>query len=185
VNDEREYQPEVGSDDIRQARRAVARQLAGKVVSEFRLIGPPVDVAMIVRARGLRLVEGAVPGAVSGQLFPLQREVFINTHNRSVVRQRFTLGHELGHWEMEHYLEEDLPADSQGFEGVYESAGTSDGPSPIEAEANTFSAELLMPGGWIRKERRPLAPGRAQELARLYHVSNETMFYQLLHYKMI
>jgi Zn-dependent peptidase ImmA (M78 family) len=185
MSDTREYQPEFGDDEIRQARRTVARQVANSVVTEFRLSGPPVDVAMIVAARGLRLEQSAVPGAVSGQLFPVQREVFINTHNRSRARQRFTLAHELGHWELRHHLEEDLPADSQGFEGVYESEGSSDGRSPMEIEANTFAAEVLMPGRWIKKERRPLATGRAHELALLYDVSRETMFYQLMHYRML
>jgi len=159
--------------------------MARNVIKEFRLKGPPVDVSMIIRERGLRLVQSDAPGAVSGQLFPGQSEVFVNTHNRSRARQRFTMGHELGHWELRHYLEEELPADSHGFGGVYDAGGESEGRSSIEIEANTFAAELLMPGTWIKAERRPLPGGRAAELAALYEVSYEAMFYQLMQYKML
>jgi Zn-dependent peptidase ImmA (M78 family) len=127
----------------------------------------------------------AVHGALSGQLFPRQHEVFVNTHGRSLGRQRFTMAHEFGHWELNHYLEEELPPDSQGFEGVYDSASDKEGHSPTEVEANTFAAELLMPGAWVRREKRPVAPGRAHQLADAYEVSREAMFYQLLHYKML
>jgi len=68
---------------------------------------------------------------------------------------------------------------------VYESEGLSEGRSPMEIEANTFAAELLMPGSWLKREGRRIAPGRAQDLARRYEVSGETMFYQLMHYRMI
>src|SRR5687767_12792567 len=100
--DDREYQPEFGADEPPRARRAVARKLAQQVIKEFRFSAPPVDIAAIVQGRGLRLVEESVPGALSGQLFPKQREIFVNTHDRSIARQRFTAAHELGHWEMRH-----------------------------------------------------------------------------------
>jgi len=185
MTDDREYQPEFGEGEARGARRSLARQMAKKVIKEFRLKSPPVDVVMLIRERGLRLVQSDVPGAVSGQLFPAQSEVFVNTHNRSLARQRFTMGHELGHWELRHHLEDELPADSYGFAGVYEAEGESEGRSSIEIEANTFAAELLMPGSWIKTEKRPLSSGRATELAALYQVSHEAMFYQLMHYKML
>jgi Zn-dependent peptidase ImmA (M78 family) len=183
--DDREYQAEFGAGDGLEARRPLARQLARKITQEFRLKEPPVEVAILIQARGLRLVLSAVAGALSGQLFPKQSEIFVNTCNRSTARQRFTMAHELGHWELRHYLNEELPPDSQGFEGVYEAQGSYEGRSPIEIEANTFAAELLMPGAWIKREKRPLAAGRANELAELYGVSREAMFYQLMHYKMI
>jgi len=181
MSGDREYQPEFGAGEGREARRPFARQMARKVVKAFHLKGPPVDVAAIIAERGLRVVVSDVEGAVSGQLFPKQREIFVNAHNRSVARQRFTMAHELGHWELRHHFGDDLPPDSQGFEGVYEGEGESEGRSAIEIEANAFAAELLMPASWIKKERRPLGTDRAQELVELYQVSREAMFYQLMH----
>jgi Zn-dependent peptidase ImmA (M78 family) len=184
MRDDRQYQPDFAEGENVAPRRALARGVAVKMIAEFQLKGPPVDIALLIRERGLKLVCSEADGALSGQLFPDQREVFVNTHNRHLHRQRFTMAHELGHWELRHYLEDELQADSMGFEGAFDGLGQSEGRSPIEIEANTFAAEILIPGAWIKRERRPLAPGRADQLGNVYQVSREAMFYQLMHLKM-
>ncbi len=154
------------------------------MIVEFSLVAPPVDLIPLIKARGLKLVREEVRGSVSGRLYPKTREIFVNTYSRSIARQRFTAAHELGHWELRHYQEEDLPPDSQGFEGAYESGAGWEGRSAIEIEANAFAAELLMPGNWLKREVRPLKPGRADVLAAEYRVSRQAMFYQLMQYNM-
>jgi len=183
--DDREYQPDFGEGEETGPRRKLARQLAANLVKQDRLSGPPVDVAAIIARKGLKLVVCDVPGSLSGKLYPDQREVLVNSRGRSQGRQRFTMAHELGHWELRHHLEDELPEDSQGFDGAYGSGEGAEGRSNVEIEANTYAAELLMPGAWIRRERKPLSPGKPDQLAELYQVSREAMFYQLMHYKML
>ena len=61
------------------------------------------------------------------------------------VRERFSIGHELGHWTLH-------PSLSQGF--LCTAANFRDyTASREEAEANMFAANLLMPRAWVRPER--------------------------------
>lgn len=182
--DEREYQPDFDADERTRAaepNRTLARDRARALLKAQRVATPPVDVEAIISARGLTLIRVQVNGRLSGQLYPNVREIVINTRERSDSRQRFTMAHELGHWELGHYLRAELPDDTLGFAGAYEGSGGSDGRSAIEIEANAFAAELLMPGAWLRKLSKPLRPGAPDELASIYGVSREAMFYQLMH----
>lgn len=184
MTDEREYQPDYDEEDERQASQpnwALARQTARAVLKEFRIVAPPVDVKAIIAGRGLTVVSVEVNGSLSGQLYPDVREIVINTLGRSEARQRFTMAHELGHWVLGHHLRGELPDDTLGFAGAFEGDGSSEGRSAVEIEANTFAAELLMPGAWIRKLTKPLKAGAPDQLAAQYRVSREAMFYQLMH----
>jgi Zn-dependent peptidase ImmA (M78 family) len=126
-----------------------------------------------------------VKGPLSGRLFVETKEIFINSQDRTAARQRFTMAHELGHWELRHSENEEIPPDSQGFAGAFENEGETEGRSPVEVEANCFAAELLMPSAWLKKERKPVPAGRPDALAALYGVSREAMFYQLMRCNLI
>lgn len=71
---------------------------------------------------------------MDGVSIALKRRNFfvINTDGRSAVRQRFSVAHEFGHAVMHQKITEDIVADK-------------DGRKKIEAQANTFASELLMP----------------------------------------
>jgi Zn-dependent peptidase ImmA (M78 family) len=180
---DREYQPDFDADEQAKAaepRHQLARELARRLHKEFRAKSPPVDVDLIVRERGLTLIKVDLRSRLSGALYAEQREVVVNTRNRSEARQRFTIAHELGHWELRHHEMGAIPEDALGFAGAYDDTGDPEPRSAIEIEANTFSAELLMPTSWIRKVSKPLADGAPQRLADQYGVSLEAMFYQLM-----
>jgi Zn-dependent peptidase ImmA (M78 family) len=181
--DEREYQPDFDADDQAQRfapRTKIARQLALALLKQSRITTPEVDVESLAVACGLEVAYVEVDSALSGQLYPDLREVTINRKSRSRERQRFTLAHELGHWQLRHHVEAQLPEDLLGYSGVFEGDSTSEGLSRIEVEANTFAAELLIPSPWIRKVPKPLRSGQAQQLAARYGVSEQAMFYQLM-----
>ena len=78
--------------------------------------------------------------------------VMINTA-APVDRMRFTLAHELGH----------LCLHSR------------DVTDDVEADANAFAAELLMPKEMIRSQLRNLTTGRLQDLKRLWGVSMQAL----------
>jgi Zn-dependent peptidase ImmA (M78 family) len=184
----REYQPDFDADERERRagpQRTIARRLAGALLSENKIISPQVDVEALARKCGLEVAYVDVDGKLSGQLYPDIPEIVINRRGRGRERQRFTIAHELGHWRLRHHLLGALPEDTLGYSGAFEDEGSHEGRSPVEIEANTFAAELLMPSSWIRKLQKPLKTGAPQQLARQYGVSEQAMFYQLMHCRLI
>ena len=181
--DDRDYQPDFDADERARGaepRRKLARDMALALLKQHRITKPKVDVEALARECGLTVAYVDTDGKLSGQLYPDPREAVINTRDRSLARQRFTLAHELGHWQLRHHLLGDLPADTLGYAGAFEDEGTSEGRSTVEIEANTFAAELLMPSPWIRKIPKPLSLGAPHRLAEEYGVSDQAMYYQLM-----
>jgi Zn-dependent peptidase ImmA (M78 family) len=177
------FQADFDADTVAAAnepRRKLARDLARALIKKFQIKTPPVDVESIVRARGLTLVKVDTESTLSGALYVKVKEIVINTRGRSEARQRFTIAHELGHWEFRHHELGELPPDTLGYAGGYDADGQPEPRSAVEVEANAFAAELLMPSTWIRKIQKPLPTGLPQTLADQYQVSKEAMFYQLM-----
>jgi Zn-dependent peptidase ImmA (M78 family) len=97
----------------------------------------PVPVESIaVDLLGLRIVER--PLEASGLLYPAERLVVLNA-DESLVRRRFTLAHELGHWVCQCLEGAKAPV----FCRHQDVSMTTD--RALEREANIFAAELLMP----------------------------------------
>ncbi len=92
-------------------------------------------------------------------------------------RQRFTLGHELGHWLLGHQ-------DAVDNE-LYRNELASRGESTVEIEANAFAAALLMPEDWLREDLAagvldPMDEEQIDSLARRYNVSPQAMTFRLI-----
>jgi Zn-dependent peptidase ImmA (M78 family) len=180
---DREYAPDFDADEnerAHQPRSQLAREMARKLHKLMKVMGPPVDVNAAAKLGKLLIIPVDLESKLSGTLYPEKREIVVNTRGRSKGRQRFTIAHELGHWELRHWEAGDIPEDTLGYSGVYEGDSSSEGRSAVEKEANAFAAELLMPSKWIRKISKPLSEGAPEELASLYQVSKEAMFYQLM-----
>jgi Zn-dependent peptidase ImmA (M78 family) len=180
---EREYQPDFDAEERAHAtepRRKLARNVALALLKQHRITKPEVDVDALARECGLAVAYVDVDGKLSGQLYPDLREITVNRRGRSRARQRFTLAHELGHWQLCHHTLGELPPDTLGYSGAFEDEGSHEGRSSVEIEANTFAAELLMPSPWIRKIPKPLGVGVPGALAKTYGVSEQAMFYQLM-----
>jgi hypothetical protein len=119
-----------------------SRRLAGKYD-----LSPPVEIERVVRQHAT-LTFVAIPfDDVDGISLNLKVKgksphVIVNKNN-PLTRQRFTLAHELGHivipWHIGTIIDRTDPHADVGLNGYWE----------IEAEANAFAAELLMPSAWI------------------------------------
>lgn len=179
-------QPDFDAEEraaVGQPRYTLARERARSVLKALQVNTPPVDVERIIVERGLKLTTVAIDSVLAGQIYPLKREIAINKLRRSRERQRFTMAHELGHWELAHHVTHGaLPPDNEGFAGRFEDDGATEGKGVVEVEANVFAAELLMPAAWIRLIPKGLSPGQPDRLAAQYLVSREAMFYQLMKY---
>lgn len=129
--------------------------------------GTSTQIPIVVRALNTASLEGA-----SGQASLLTeggKTYFACDYNADEIsyRNRFTIAHELGHVLLGHVNE-----------GTRQKRDTSFGNSnPIERDANTFAAELVMP----EQKVRDLWPGARsiQQMAEAFGVSNAAMSYRL------
>ncbi len=183
-DEEREWQADFDADERTAAakpRYDFARKRATAILAREHVSAPPVDVIALIAASKLTLKRPSISSPFAGQMYANRREIVVNTHQRSEERQRFTMAHELGHWELAHYRTHDsLPADNQGYAATFEDEVSSEGKNIVEIEANVFAAELLIPSAWIRKIPKGLKDGEPDRLAENYQVSRQAMFYQLM-----
>jgi Zn-dependent peptidase ImmA (M78 family) len=102
------------------------------------------------------------------------------------VRQRFTIAHECGHYELH---KERMPVfiDKQFLRpmlAVFRDGKSSSGEDRLEREANAFAASLLMPEHLVLEEVSRLRldvedDAAVDELARRFEVSRQAMSFRL------
>jgi hypothetical protein len=135
-----------------------ARERAREVLREHRIARPPVVVHSIARKCGFDVRESRTLGKLSARL--VNKVIEVNADD-PVVRQRFSVAHELGH----HFL------------------GTQHGDGRLaEQEANAFAGELLVPGQMLRSAIEQTADTR--KLATLFKVSRQVLEIAAEHHKL-
>lgn len=108
------------------------------IVGEFMKIAP-VDVRGLANALGLRVEDRPLADNVSGRIRKSYGNRYVITVNmyHSFTRQRFTIAHEIAHF----VLHRDLIGDGIEDDGLYRSKLS----NPIERQANSYAADILMP----------------------------------------
>lgn len=96
--------------------------------------------------------------------------IYVN-NNHPAVRQRFTIAHEIAHF----VLHRDLIKNSELIDDALYRSGLS---NALEAEANKFAADLLMPWHLIN-EKINSGIDSVSELAKIFNVSNSSMSIRL------
>src|ERR1700730_18094739 len=130
-------------------RLKMAKQKAEAFLRDEGITTLPVDPFAIAASRDIEVkAKPDTAGGVSGMLLRYG-DVFgicYATHIPSEGFQRFSVGHELGHYFLEGHIDHLLPKD-----GVHSShAGFVSG-DPYELEADNFAAGLLMPAGLCKR----------------------------------
>jgi Zn-dependent peptidase ImmA (M78 family) len=132
--------------------------MAREVLREHRIAHPPVVVHSLARKCGFDIRESHALGKLSARL--VGKVIEVNADN-PVVRQRFSVAHELGH----HFLH------------------TRHGDGQLaEQEANAFAGELLVSGQMLRSSMEQTTDTR--ELARLFKVSRQALEIAAQHHKL-
>lgn len=135
---------------MRPMRLEWARKCGERKAKEYGFERFPIDPFQIAEAEGI-LVEAKKPDqiGVSGGIIFIGEDVgiFYATNITNPGFQRFTIGHELGHYFLEGHPEEILKTGPLHAS----KAGFSQGDSLIEIEADHFSSGLLMPGRLVRQ----------------------------------
>jgi hypothetical protein len=135
-----------------------ARERAREILREHRIARPPVVVHSLARKSGFDIRESRTLGKLSARL--VGKVIEVNADD-PVVRQRFSVAHELGH----HFLH------------------TRHGDGQLaEQEANAFAGELLVPGQMLRSSMEQTTDTR--ELARLFKVSRQALEIAAQHHKL-
>lgn len=90
--------------------------------------------------------------ALSGLLLPDRAEIWVNAQEAEEwpPRRRFTIAHELGHWQLHRHDDEGVYCRASALDTDDSAAAAASGLP--EEEANAFAAALLMPAHLIREQ---------------------------------
>lgn len=158
--------------------------LAEELLGRFRQLRAPINVEKIAEGLGISVARGNLGESTSGVIYREGRNARIGINDtQSLVRQRFTLAHELGHYMI--HKDQGLWVDSQSFFRSDSSAG-----DPKEVEANKFAAELLMPRRLLERVRFPANDEQKADqlilsLARDFDVSVAAMSIRMMNLQLI
>jgi len=130
-------------------RLKMAKQKGEAFVRDEKITALPVDPFAIARSRDIEVKpKPDTAGGVSGMLLRHGNQfgILYATHVKSEGFQRFSIGHELGHFFLEghhdHVLKNGMHVSHAGFIAD----------DPFEQEADQFAVGLLMPGNLFKKE---------------------------------
>jgi Zn-dependent peptidase ImmA (M78 family) len=153
-----------------------------KVNAILKMVYPielPVDIEDIAIKRGLTVMPYELGPDVSGLLAIKDGKGTIGYNvTEAKVRRRFTIAHELGHYEL-HKDKSDLFVDKQFIYRSQNSANTVDH-QVMEHEANYFASCILMPTDQVRKVLDSMdidlvTEEGIKELAKMFEVSTTAM----------
>jgi len=140
-----------------------AKAEATRILSDFGLLEPPVNPADIAQQLGVRVVfVGFTPeyDSISGFYDFDDETIYVNKYEFP-LRQTFTIAHELGH-----RLLHTEWAKSSDYKVLLR--GDTNGNDPIEMEANSFAANLLVPRFMLDNYWKELS---LEQLSALFAVS--------------
>ncbi|MBN4082567.1 ImmA/IrrE family metallo-endopeptidase [Mariprofundus ferrooxydans] len=123
--------------------------------SKIRLPIPVEDIALSLDIK--EIAKLSTQGYVGGLLIDkdLSSGIILVSDNLSEQRRRFTIGHELGHFLIPwHAMDANLTFSCSAEQMRIGDVASKDKYRRKEAEANKFSAELIMPSSLFRQEMR-------------------------------
>jgi len=154
--------------DATKKRIGYCRDMARKILHDTKMMMMPVPVEEIAKHYGFQIkFLDQPPDKFSGILLRDKKAIGINKHHHP-VRQRFSLGHELGHYFLDHPdASEEIP-DEDGIEKR----------KLYETEADEFAAELLMPRELLKAALNEGAD--VETLRTKFQVSRDVVAIQLM-----
>lgn len=162
-----------------------------QILEQYKINELPIPVNDIAIKRGLEIKAYDLGEDVSGVLVIKDGLGFIGYNpTESKVRQRFTVAHELGHYELHNKENESALFVDKQFKVEFRNQDSSTGEIVREREANAFAAALLMPEKLLVKEIKnhhfELSDDDSlQELSKLFNVSVSAMTFRLMNLKLL
>lgn len=139
--------------------------------SPSKQISTPVPIHTIASCLDIVSIEPLSTQSFEGMLLKKDWQGFIFYNSSSPEsRQRFTIGHELGHWMIpSHLIGNQLSCTKQQLSSFYSKGKSIPKEIRIEIEANRFSAQVLMPEKEFRVDINKAEP----DLRHLFLVSQK------------
>lgn len=152
----------------------------------------PVPIKKIIKRLDVGLKPDELGDEISGLLvIESNRAVIGYNSQESIVRQRFTMAHEIGHF----LLHCDKNSKNQLFIDniMYRRSFSSESERRREMQANAFAAAILMPQNLIESNFNELIESTRnftdediiEELASMFKVSNIAMTYRLMNLNLL
>lgn len=149
---------------------------AKSIISEFAINNiQDIDIRDLIYARGVILKENILKNSDGRIVFSKNNAIItINSNIEYEGRKRFTLAHELGHFELHHNINSYLNDNSASLE--YYKNGHQ------ETEANEFATELLMPSDLFleKVKNKKISPTLLRELAEYFQTSLTSVAFRYL-----
>ena len=121
------------------------RQMARKVLKDFKIKSAPIDIKIIVEGIGLKYIELDDTEYIDGVVMKIkEKTVFVLNKAKPLNRQRFTIAHELGHIFLKHDIRDFYDPESVREEELQD-VHIESSKSTKEIEADIFASELLVP----------------------------------------
>ncbi|WP_165989768.1 ImmA/IrrE family metallo-endopeptidase [Streptomyces sp. YIM 98790] len=161
---------------------ARADTAARALLREFQIAAAPVDPFALACGLDVQVVPQSLDDDVSGMLLRRDGQSVIGVNcNHSLLRQRFTVAHELGHLRMHRGRPLILDTDTRvNYRNTVSSMAT----DREEVEANRFAAALLAPETLVRAAVRQTSFRTVDELvtqlADTFKLSEIAMTYRLM-----
>jgi Zn-dependent peptidase ImmA (M78 family) len=109
----------------------------------------PIQVDKVASYLGIKIYPVKLPDDdISGVLDVRSEPIILINNNHVPHRQRFSIAHELGHFQL-HHISGIIHVDKKSY---YRDERSSEGLDEIEIAANKFAAALLMPEEFVRQE---------------------------------
>lgn len=160
---------------------------AADLIAECNITLPPIDVEAIAKKLQLKVLGFQLGDSASGVLV-VENNIGTIGYNPDdpLVRQRFTIAHEIGHFVLHKKIDKESVFVDKDFLVKYRnSKNYSPSEFKDEQEANTFAAELLMPQKLLNQELSKDEYSNLSEnqliekLAQIFNVSTIAMTYRL------
>jgi Zn-dependent peptidase ImmA (M78 family) len=162
--------------------KLIIRQEAQKLIENCSIINLPVNLEVIADSLNIKVVHDKLEDDISGFIKIVKNTaVCVINSSQHKHRQRFTLGHEIGHFVLHRYDKSPMFVD-KGYH--YRNADSSRGEIRKEIEANQFAAELLMPRKLIKMEFDRIGENfdsdiHIYELSKAFQVSEQALSFRL------
>jgi len=166
---------------------AKIKKVVEKILEKSNISSAPVEVENLAKEVGIEIIKAELPHDISGAIDmenPSRPRILINK-DHPLVRQRFSIAHELGHFFL--HKPDGIHID-KNFSSIFlRNEDSSTALYPIEIEANKFAALLLMPEKFlVNSIRQKLQEERTIEISTLiknlkdqFEVSEPAMKFRL------
>jgi len=158
---------------------------ARELLARFAIKSLPIPVEKIAKALGVQVRFAPFDNELSGMAYIKNGVPIVGVNSlHHPNRQRFTIAHELGHFELHRQMITNNVHVDKEFPVLMRNANSATGTEEIEIQANQFASELLMPEAIIKNvlaekpididDDRPI-----EELAKKFRVSKQALEYRI------